>query len=98
MNDEFHRTRPDGSIWMPNQMWELDPPPCEVYGCGKSSLPLCTPDANGIKCLECKTFHRICVNHVNSLLGLGFVFKFRQGDLVEVVCPNEAMIGHVMTQ
>lgn len=98
MNDEFHRTRPDGSIWTPNQLWELNPPPCDVIGCGKAALPMCTPDATGIRCLGCASFHRICSSHINSLLNLGFAFKFTQGECVEVACPNEALIGHAMTQ
>jgi hypothetical protein len=79
-------------------MWELDPPPCEVYGCRKTALPLCTPNVTGIRCLDCASTHRICDRHINSLLNLGFAFKFVKNYLFEVVCPNEALIGHAVSQ
>lgn len=93
IQDEFHRTRPDGSLWTPNQVWERDPPLCEVYGCDSKALPLCHPDATGVRCLECASFHRICGGHTNELLYMQIVFQFKDDDFVQVICPNEALVG-----
>jgi hypothetical protein len=61
-------------------------------------MPLYVPDASGIKCLECKSFHRICQRHITELLDMRIVFQFTKGgnDFVQVICPNEALVGRAV--